>query len=60
MTPERLRELAEAAISYLNDSGLIEDFMEDRDISFSEEEEKYFELEFCEYDCDDNWIDQDY
>ena len=38
----RMRELAEAAISYLNDNDMIEDFMEDRYVEFDENECDYF------------------
>lgn len=38
----RMKEFAEQAISYLNDNDLIDDFVEDRDIDFSEKEKEYF------------------
>ena len=38
----RMRELAEQAISYLQDNGILNDFLEDRDIELSEEEREYF------------------
>ena len=38
----RMREIAEAAISYLDDEFLIEEFMDDRGIEFSTEEKSYF------------------
>lgn len=38
----RMREIAELAISYLNDEFMLEDFMEDRDIELNEEEKEYF------------------
>ena len=38
----RMREIAELAISYLNDEFMLEDFMEDRDIELTEEEKEYF------------------
>lgn len=39
---ERMCEFAEMAISYLIDNDLLEDFIEDRDMYFSEEEKTYF------------------
>ena len=42
---ERFREIAENAISFLNDNDLLEEFLEDRDIALSTEEEKYFEVD---------------
>lgn len=42
VTPERFKELAEKAISYLWDNGELWDFEEDRDIDFSEDECDYF------------------
>ena len=41
----RSQYLLENAISYIKDNDLLEDFMEDRDIDFTREEEKYFEIE---------------
>lgn len=41
----RSQYLLENAISYIKDNELLEDFMEDRDIDFTREEEKYFEIE---------------
>ena len=38
----RMRELAELAISYLDDEYKLEDFMYDRDIEFSDAEKEYF------------------
>ena len=38
----RMRELAELAISYLDDENLIEDFAEDRDVEFNDSEKEYF------------------
>lgn len=38
----RMRELAETAISYLNDEFMLNEFMEDRGIEFTEEEKSYF------------------
>ena len=50
MIPDiRMREIAELAISYLNDEFMLEDFMEDRDIELTEEEKKYFGI----YEGDD-------
>lgn len=40
----RMREIAEQAISYLQDNGLIDDFLEDRDIDLSPEEKRYFAI----------------
>ena len=42
VSPERFKELAEQAISYLWDNGELWDFEEDRDIDFSIEEIDYF------------------
>ena len=42
----RMRELAEASISYIYDNDMLEDFMEDRSIELSEKEKSYF----CIYD----------
>ena len=42
VSPERFKELAETALSYLWDEGLHYDFFEDRDIDLSEEEWDYF------------------
>ena len=44
LTDERAREIAEQAISYLQDNDLLEDFLEDRDIDLSNEEYEYFEI----------------
>ena len=49
----RMRELAETAISYLNDEDMINDFLEDRGIELSEEEKSYF----CIYEEDDEYDD---
>ena len=38
----RMRELAEMAISYLDDEDMLTEFMEDRGIEFSEDEKTYF------------------
>lgn len=38
----RMRELAETAISYLNDEFMINEFIEDRSVEFTEEEKSYF------------------
>lgn len=38
----RMRELAEQAISYLDDNDMLEEFMEDRDIEFDHDEKTYF------------------
>lgn len=43
ITEERFMELAQVAISYIKDNGLLEDFMEDRSITFSPYERNYFE-----------------
>ena len=44
LTDERAIEIAEQAISYLQDNDLLEDFLEDRDIALSNEEYEYFEI----------------
>ena len=41
----RSQYLLENAISYIKDNDLLEDFMEDRDIDFTREEQVYFEIE---------------
>ncbi len=46
----RMREIAEAAISYLDDEGLLDEFLEDRSIELSPEEKEYFEV----YDFDED------
>ena len=38
----RVRELAELAISYLFDNGLLDDFCEDRSVELTENEREYF------------------
>lgn len=47
----RMRELAETAISYLNDEFMLNEFMEDRGIEFTEEEKSYFGI----YDEEDDY-----
>ena len=47
----RMRELAEQAISYLYDNGLLDDFLEDRDVELGEEEKEYFGID--EYEEED-------
>ena len=42
LSDERAREIAEQAISYLQDNDLLEDFLEDRDVELSDEEYEYF------------------
>lgn len=44
----RMRELAESAISYLKDEGMISEFLEDRFIDLNDEEKSYF----CIYEWD--------
>lgn len=44
LSDERAREIAEQAISYLQDNDLLEDFLKDRDIALSNEEYEYFEI----------------
>lgn len=44
LSDERAREIAEQAISYLQDNDLLEDFLEDRDVELSNEEFEYFEI----------------
>lgn len=44
LSDERAREIAEKAISYLQDNDLLEDFLEDRDVELSDEECEYFEI----------------
>ena len=46
---QRMRELAECAVSYLYDEDMLEDFMCDRDIEFDTEEKSYFGI----YDYDE-------
>lgn len=40
MTKERLAEIAETAVSYLYDNGLLEDYLEDRSIELTEDDKK--------------------
>ena len=40
----RSQYLLENAISYIADNDLLEDFISDRDIDFTREEKKYFEI----------------
>lgn len=47
----RMMELAETAISYLNDEFMLNEFMEDRGIEFTEEEKSYFGI----YDEEDDY-----
>lgn len=47
----RISEIAETAVSWINDNGYMEDYQEDRDIQFSEREDNYFGIE---YDEDEN------
>lgn len=51
ITDTRMRELAETAISYLNDEFMLNEFMEDRGIEFTEEEKSYFGI----YDEEDDY-----
>ena len=44
LSDERAREIAEQAISYLQDNDLLEDVVEDRDIDLTAEECEYFEI----------------
>lgn len=46
---QRMRELAECAVSYLYDEDMLEDFMCDRGIEFDTEEKSYFGI----YDYDE-------
>lgn len=46
----RFRELAEIAISYLNDEYMLNEFCEDRGIEFDEEEKSYFGIEEDDYE----------
>ena len=48
----RMRELAESAISYINDEMRIQDFLEDRFIDLTDEEKSYFGI----YDYDEEVI----
>ena len=41
MNEMKLREIAEKAIPYLYDNGLLEDFLEDQDIDLNESEMDY-------------------
>ena len=62
MNPERIRELAEVALSFIKDNGLLEEFLEDRSLELSDEEKEYFFPDDDEdwEDWDDNWVDGDY
>lgn len=50
ITDVRMREIAEAAISYLDDEGLLDEFLEDRSMELSPEEKEYFGV----YDFDED------
>lgn len=41
----RLQEIAEKAMSYMNENDLLEDFLEDTGIDLDEEEKEYFGIE---------------
>lgn len=49
ISDERMRELAETAISYLNDEDMLDEYMDDRYIDFTKEEKEYFGI----YDYED-------
>lgn len=49
MTDDRLREIAENAVSFLYDAGLLDEFLEDRYIDFDADDYAYFGF-------DDEWI----
>ena len=42
MTIERIREIAELAVAYLDEHNLLDDFNEDRYVDLTEEEKEYF------------------
>ena len=44
VSDERMREIAEEAISYLYDNDIVEDFLEDRYMDFDDKEREYFGL----------------
>ncbi len=46
----RMREIAETAISYLDDEDMLREFCDDRGIEFTEEEKSYFGIEYEEED----------
>ena len=50
MDEMRLREIAEQAISYLQDNGLLMDFLSDRDIDLDAKEMEYFGIDYDEID----------
>ena len=54
----RMREIAEVAMSYIKDTEMMEDFLEEYDLDLSEEEKRYFDIESedDEEDEDDNTI----
>ena len=41
---ERMREIAEEAMSYLHDNDMVEDFLEDRYMDLDDKEREYFGL----------------
>ena len=48
----RIREIAEEAVSYISDNGLLLDFLDDRCLEFSEKERDYFVTDDGDY-CED-------
>ena len=62
MTDARLKEIAENAVSFLYDVGLLEEFLEDRYIDFDADDYAYFGLEDEDEDNEDedeDWFDED-
>lgn len=62
MTDARLKEIAENAVSFLYDAGLLEEFLEDRYIDFDADDYAYFGLEDEDEDNEDedeDWFDED-
>ena len=52
----RMREIAEEAVSYISDNGLLLDFLDDRCIEFSEKEHDYFITDEGDYYNEDDYF----
>lgn len=52
----RLEELASTALSYLDDTCQLEDYLEDRDIELEENEKEFFNV----YPLEDDWDEDDW
>ena len=56
---ERFREIAETAISYLNDNEMLDDYLEDRDIVLSDTEKEFFETDSLDEPDEDDFDPDD-